>query len=81
MKRLPLGLFVTGIVIVLVAGGVGILAYSRAGHSVADSPVARPSDLAHLITQAQWIAGLCSIVGLSGLAMIVAGYVLWAHEK
>jgi hypothetical protein len=81
MKRLPLGLLVSGIVIVLGAAGVGVYGYSRAPRFVANSPVVRPSDVADLISEAQWIAGICSIVGLLGLAMIFAGYVLWAHEK
>ena len=81
MKRLPWGLFVSGIVIVLGATVVGVYGYSRALRFVADSPEVRPSDIADLLSQAQWIAGVCSIVGLLGLAMIVAGYVLWAHEK
>jgi hypothetical protein len=81
MKRLPWGLLVSGIVIVLGATVVGVYGYSRALRFVADSPEVRPSDIADLLSQAQWIAGVCSIVGLLGLAMIVAGYVLWAHEK
>ena len=39
MKRLPWGLFVSGIVIVLGAGGVGTYGYSRVRRFVADSPV------------------------------------------
>jgi hypothetical protein len=81
MKRLPRGLFASGIVIVLGAAGVGVYGYSRAWRFVEDSPVVRPSGVADLLSQAHWIAGICTIVGLLGLAMIVAGYVLWAHEK
>jgi hypothetical protein len=80
VKRLPWGLLASGIVIVLGAGGVGIYGYARATRFVGDSPAVRPTDVASLLTQAQWIAGICSNVGLLGVAMIVAGYVLWAHE-
>ncbi len=81
MKRLPWGLFATGTVLLLAAAGVALYAYARAWRFVADSPTVRPSDVADLLSQAHRIAGICAIFGVVGVAAMIAGYALWAHER
>jgi hypothetical protein len=81
VKSLPWGLLIGGAVLFLGAAAGTYYGYSRAWRFVGESPTVRPSEVTDLLSQAHWIAGVCTIFGALGIAAMIAGYVLWAHEK